>query len=173
MWVPLVVLAVLAVVGGGLNLPFAGSLQVLEHFLEPSFAHGIEHGTVATGTKLALAAVAVVASLAGIGFAYTRWYRREPADNAPLEPAVLKRAWGVDAAYAALIGGPGRRGADLLAYQVDKGGVDGAVNGIATIVRSGGDRLRKVQTGYVRNYALGLAGGAVLVLAYALSRAGL
>ncbi len=50
-------------------------------------------------------------------------------------------------------------------------GIDGAVNGFAWLVRSTARHLRKVQTGYVRNYALGLAGGLVLVLAYVLTRA--
>ena len=50
--------------------------------------------------------------------------------------------------------------------------IDGAVNGVAGLVRSSGDRLRKVQTGYVRNYALGLVGGLVVLVAYVLIRAG-
>jgi NADH-quinone oxidoreductase subunit L len=173
MWVPLAALAVLAVVGGALNLPFAKSLHFLESWLHPSFEHAGEHGTVATGTKVGLAVLAAVASLAGIAFAYSRWFRREPAENTQLEPNVLKRAWGIDAAYAAVVDGPSRKGADALAYQVDKAGIDGVVNGVATAVRSGGDQLRRLQTGYVRNYALGLAGGVVLMLGWALTRTGL
>jgi NADH-quinone oxidoreductase subunit L len=49
--------------------------------------------------------------------------------------------------------------------------IDGAVNGIGTVVRSAGTRLRTLQTGYVRNYALGVAAGAVLLLGWFLSRA--
>jgi hypothetical protein len=39
------------------------------------------------------------------------------------------------------------------------------------VVRATGRRLRSVQSGYVRNYALGLAAGLVLILAYVLTRA--
>ena len=39
------------------------------------------------------------------------------------------------------------------------------VNGVATLVRSGGSRLRTVQSGFVRNYALAVAIGAVAMLA--------
>ena len=46
------------------------------------------------------------------------------------------------------------------------------VNGTATLVRVSGSRLRRVQTGYVRNYALAIATGAALVLAYVASRVG-
>ena len=51
--------------------------------------------------------------------------------------------------------------------------MDGAVNGVATLVREGGGQLRKLQTGYVRNYALGLAAGVVVLLAWTLVRVGL
>ena len=51
--------------------------------------------------------------------------------------------------------------------------VDGAVNGVATLVREGSGRLRVTQTGYVRNYALGIAAGAVLLVGWFLTRASL
>ena len=65
---------------------------------------------------------------------------------------------------------PGHLLADVMAGPVDRGGIDGAVNGLAALVRFGGAELRKVQTGYVRNYALGLAGGTALLVAYAIYR---
>ncbi len=45
------------------------------------------------------------------------------------------------------------------------------MNGFAFLVRASGRQLRKVQTGYVRNYALGLTAGLVVILAYVLTRA--
>ena len=62
--------------------------------------------------------------------------------------------------------------ADWTAYSVDKTVVDGAYNGVATLIRRGGGQLRRLQTGYVRNYALGVAAGTVLLLAYVVVRAG-
>ena len=44
------------------------------------------------------------------------------------------------------------------------------MTGIATSVRRGGDVVRHTQTGYVRNYALGIAAGTVLLVAYFLIR---
>jgi NADH-quinone oxidoreductase subunit L len=108
----------------------------------------------------------------GIALAYSTWYKKRPEANAGLEPTILKRAWGYDAVIAAFVGGPGRTAADGAA-RFDKGVVDGAVNGVATLVRQGGDQLRKLQTGYVRNYALGLAAGVVLLLAWTAVRVGL
>ena len=90
-----------------------------------------------------------------------------------IEPDLLLNAYHYDDALAAFFGGPGETAATLTADVIDKRGIDGAVNGVGTLVRAGGNRLRTVQTGYVRNYALGIAGGAVLVLAWFLMRAGL
>ncbi len=172
MTVPLVVLAALAAVGGLLNLPLFSSTLFLEHWLEPSIGE-VRHQALNGGTKIGLAIAATVAALAGVGIAYATWYRKRPEDNASLEPAILKKAWTYDAAVAAFIGGPGRAAAAWSAFTFDKGIIDGAVNGVGTLVRQGGGQLRKVQTGYVRNYALGLAAGVVLLLAWTLARVGL
>jgi NADH-quinone oxidoreductase subunit L len=171
MWAPLAVLAVLAAVGGLLNLPLFSETLFLEHWLEPSLGH-TEHHVLTSGTKIALGAVAAVTAVLGIGLAYATWYKKRPAENANLEPAILQKAWGYDAGVAALVGGPGEAAAEGAAT-FDRRVVDGAVNGLATLVRSGGDQLRKVQTGYVRNYALGLTAGVVILLVWTIVRVGL
>src|SRR3546814_2645474 len=66
MTVPLVVLAGLAIVGGGLNLPFTGDLHFLGRWLEPVLMGNEAHIDVATGTKVALAVIAIVAAVGGI-----------------------------------------------------------------------------------------------------------
>ncbi len=54
---------------------------------------------------------------------------------------------------------------------VDNRGVDGAVNGSAALIGGTSGRLRRLQTGYVRSYALSMfAGAAVLVGAILLVR---
>ena len=96
------------------------------------------------------------------------WIASPRHDN--LEPEVLERGWFVDWAYSKLVDGPGVALADFSAFFVDAKIVDGAVNGIGVLVRDGGRQLRKLQTGYVRNYALGIAAGTVLILAYVVVR---
>jgi NADH-quinone oxidoreductase subunit L len=54
---------------------------------------------------------------------------------------------------------------------IDKRVIDGSVNGVGALVRDGGSQLRKLQTGYVRNYALGIAAGTVVLLGYVMFRA--
>jgi NADH-quinone oxidoreductase subunit L len=56
--------------------------------------------------------------------------------------------------------------ATILSKPIDQGVVDGAVNGIAQVIGGSSRSLRRVQTGYVRNYALAVALGVVLILVY-------
>ena len=79
---------------------------------------------------------------------------------------VLANAYYFDVGIARLVSGPITAFARFLAVDVDKKGIDGAVNGIALGFRWGGDQLRRVQTGLVRNYALGITIGAVLLVGY-------
>jgi NADH-quinone oxidoreductase subunit L len=55
---------------------------------------------------------------------------------------------------------------DILANPIDKIVIDGAVNGTGRLVAWAAGGLRKLQTGYVRNYALALLAGVVLVVAW-------
>ncbi|MBW3627332.1 MAG: NADH-quinone oxidoreductase subunit L [Actinobacteria bacterium] len=168
MTVPLVVLAVLAAAGGLLNLP---GVLTLEHFLEPVFEDRLHHLDIPAGILLTLAAVTTVGVVIGILAARAIYLRStQPADR--FEPELLRRAWGFDQALAGFFGGPGRAFANFTSRVLDGRGIDGAVNGVATLVRGGGSRLRLTQTGYVRNYALFMGGGAVLLLAFFLLRTG-
>jgi NADH-quinone oxidoreductase subunit L len=57
-------------------------------------------------------------------------------------------------------------GAVKLANPIDLGIIDGGVNGMARIVRWCSAQLRQIQTGYVRNYALSVLLGVVVIVAY-------
>jgi NADH-quinone oxidoreductase subunit L len=58
----------------------------------------------------------------------------------------------------------------LLAVRIDLGGIDAFFNGLATLVQRFAGLLRQVQTGYVRNYALMIFVGVVVILGYLLLR---
>ncbi len=171
MALPLVVLAALSVVGGRLNLPFSKKTEVIANWLHPVFGERLHELGISTGSKWALAGTAVALGLIGIAFAVAVFLRGR-VDQERLEPAVLRNGWYVDDLYAAIIETPGRLLAAFSAFVLDTKVIDGAVNGVGSLVRNGGDRLRRVQTGYVRNYALGVAAGAVLILGYVVARAG-
>jgi NADH-quinone oxidoreductase subunit L len=165
MAIPLVVLAVLSAIAGVLNLPFGG--LVLEHFLHPVFEERLHELHLETGMKVLLAGLATAASLTGIGIAYLIYMRKRLPT---LEPEVLRRAWYVDDLYDDAVATPGRRLAAFSADFVDTKVIDGAVNGTGALVDLGGRGLRRVQSGFVRNYALAVAVGAVGILAYMVAR---
>ncbi len=154
---PLVVLAGLSIVGGGLNLPFSESTERLALWLEPVV--GLHHFHTA---KLPMAIIAIVVGLLGIaaGFAVYHFKRVKP-----VEPQILADAWKYDSAVSAFMGGPGRKAFDAVAW-ADSHIVDGAVNGTATVVRGSAGQVRKAQSGNVRNYAAAVAVGVVLLLAW-------
>jgi len=159
---PLIALAVLAAVGGILRTP-------LEHWLEPVVGEHLRHVTAGSGTKLALGLVTTLAALAGIGIAYLIYLGKRVQESA-VEPLVLRRAWFVDDLFRAVVEIPGRAVANFSAFVIDARVIDGTVNGVGSLVRAGGTRLRTVQSGFVRNYALAVAVGAVAILAYAVAR---
>ena len=72
---------------------------------------------------------------------------------------------------ARLVGGPLHRAGSWLADTFDARIVDGAVNGVGTLVR-GSDGIRRVQSGLVRSYALWIVVGAAALLLYLLLFAG-
>ncbi len=161
MTLPLVLLAGAAAVGGIMNLPLVGDWLVLEHFLEPVLAHP-HHFASETWEKLVLAFVAVLAALIGITVAVAAWLRsRIPTDK--LEPALLENVFYVDSTISDFVGGPGTKAFEAAAT-ADRRFVDGAVNGVAKLVRMLGEAVRPLQSGYLRHYASGVAVGAIVLV---------
>ena len=162
MLIPLVVLAGLSIVGGGLQLPFSKDLHFLEHWLEPviEFGEADIKKTWAYDNKYVLLLVAIVVAVAGIAAAVAVYAKKK---FAPVEPALLADGWKYDSSISRFMGGPGRKAFDGVAW-ADRTVVDGAVNGVGRVVQSIGEVLRKGQTGAVRNYAAAVGVGVVLLL---------
>jgi NADH-quinone oxidoreductase subunit L len=154
---PLVVLAGLSLVGGGLNLPFSHETERLAIWLEP-----VVGGHESDTAKLPLALIAVVVALVGIAGAYLVYARRKVT---PFEPAILEQAWMIDKGVSAFMGGPGRQSFEDIAW-FDANVIDGAVNGVGQLVRGTAGEVRKAQSGYVRQYAAALGVGVVLLLVW-------
>jgi NADH-quinone oxidoreductase subunit L len=166
MTAPLVVLAILSIVGGVINLPFNDDVHFLEHFLEPVLRANEAEIAVSTGVKVGLAVLAVGAGVVGIVLAAGVYLLRRVR---AVEPQVLAHAWYYNEAITAFVGGPGTKSFEAVAW-FDAHVIDGAVNGVASVVRYVGRRLRHVQTGFVRSYALGVTVGVVIVLGYFVTR---
>ncbi|MDG1367014.1 MAG: NADH-quinone oxidoreductase subunit L [Acidimicrobiales bacterium] len=168
MTVPLGVLAIAAMVAGGMNLPFTKDLHFLGKWLEPSLFHNEAHHKL-SGTELwVLAIIAVLGGAAGI-FMAGRIYLQGRVDPGKVELPILADGWKYDSAVTNVMGGPGRKFFDLVAW-FDRTIIDGAVNGTGRIVRSVGGELRATQSGLVRSYAAFAAVGAVALIAWFLVR---
>jgi NADH-quinone oxidoreductase subunit L len=168
MLVALCVLAVLAFAGGIINLPWE-PFNLLDKWLRPVVEAASNPRQLSSGAKVVSAVVAIVVALGGIAIGLPIWERS--AAHPELEPAVLRRAWYIDWAYARFVAGPGTAFAAFTAWVFDKRIVDGAVSGVAGLIRGSGSQLRRLQTGYLRNYALGIAAGAVAIVGYVVFRA--
>ena len=163
MTIPLCVLAGAAIVGGAINLPLVKDWLVLEHFLEPIFndPHHFSSGTI---TKVALAVISVCAAVAGISLAVLSWLtRRIPTDR--LEPDFLENAMYVDSTYARVVDGIGTSSFQGAA-DIDERFVDGTVNTVGKLTMRLGRLIRPAQSGYIRNYAVGVALGALVLVAF-------
>ena len=163
MTIPLCVLAGAAIVGGAINLPLVKDWLVLEHFLEPIFndPHHFSSGTI---TKVALAVISVCAAVAGISLAVLSWLTRQISTDR-LEPEFLENAMYVDSTYARVVDGIGTSSFQGAA-DIDKRFVDGTVNTVGKLTMRLGRLIRPAQSGYIRNYAVGVALGALVIVAF-------
>jgi NADH-quinone oxidoreductase subunit L len=170
MSIPLVVLSIASVVGGLIDIPFHPNFTFLERWLDPVVGAQLFRHHESLAAVWALGIADGVLALVGVGAAVDLW--RNAVDRPALEPRFLYMAWCIDATYDRLIARPSEALAVFMADTVDRRVIDGAVMGLASLVRGSGSRLRRVQNGYVRSYALGIIAGIVVLVAYVAFRAG-
>jgi NADH-quinone oxidoreductase subunit L len=166
--IPLVILALLTVFGGGLNFPGSHLLETwLEHTLGPGKA-----GEFLVPVALGSLGVALV----GLLIAWTIYGRRKTLAKAggpdPLTRILgpvfsgMEHKWWVDELYQWIIVRPYGALARFLASDVDQGFIDAIANGFGAMVYWAAGWWRKLQNGYVRTYALTIFLGVVAILTY-------
>jgi NADH-quinone oxidoreductase subunit L len=171
---PLVLLAILSVIGGWVGVPAAlGGHNEIEHFLEPVFTAGSrEAATTAAdhGLEIGLAATSVLAALIGFGWAYV-WYYRKPgtaaalAQKAPALYGLAENKFYIDELYHAVLVTPLLMFTRLvLGGLVDSGLVNGSAALAGATTRGLSAVTRRIQSGNIRSYAGWLALGAAAVL---------
>jgi NADH-quinone oxidoreductase subunit L len=177
MLLPLVVLAILSLVGGWIGIPQAlGGHNAFEHFLDPVFAatghpeNALNADQVSHGLELGLAAVSVAVALIGLLFAWL-FYAKKPGmatalamKAKPLYTLVDNKFY-VDEIYQAIfvtgllaLTRVFLRGFDVL-------GVDGSGRFAGWMAMDLGEATRRMQSGNIRSYAGWLALGASVVMA--------
>jgi NADH-quinone oxidoreductase subunit L len=168
---PMIVLAVGSVFAGGLFV--LGS--AVQNWLEPVVGQSAEEG-VHTVSPWVLTILTLLVVIGGAAAAYALFGRRmvpvlAPSQVSPLTRATRRNLY-TDTANEALFMRPGQWTTRLLVF-ADNRGVDGAVRGLAALIGGLSGRMRRLQTGFVRSYALSMLGGAVLVAgALMLTKAG-
>jgi NADH-quinone oxidoreductase subunit L len=189
MTIPLMVLALLSVIGGWVGWPhILGGSNHFEKWLEPVFggekeaavapainfissafaSAGGESQSSAEGTLMILA---ILVAIAGISVAYYLYIRRPDIPVAFVRsfPGLFNTLYNkyyVDELYQAIF----VKGLFALGRfckrVVDEIIIDGTINGVAYLVNGVGGALRYIQTGYVQGYAFAMIIGAIFVLGY-------
>ena len=178
MMIPLYILAVFSALFG-----LVGFLNhSFEHFLEPSIApaalYALKPGEEMFPEWMGFVISTIVAVI-GVGLAYSLYRTHQrTGDLIPAERKVayernpanpytfLLNKWWWDALYNAIFINLGGKFADRILWRtVDAGLIDGTVKGAAGLVGLLSNGFRRLQTGYVRNYALGMLFGVVLLVA--------
>jgi len=172
--IPLIILAILAVVGGWVGIPevFMHGGHRLEAFLEPIFAgsnaittkHEMSHIT-----EYALMAVSVGGALVALLYAWKKFsnpdsYRDEKTTTEETGIGkILANKWYVDDLYETIIVKPMQSFAGFLNNTVERKGIDGFVSGIGKAVNYGSRQIRFLQSGQVGIYILLMVVGILIM----------
>lgn len=175
MTLPLMVLAVLSVVGGGINWPF-GEGGWLSHFMEPLFdgskqvnPEAFAEGAIDKGTEHLLMAISSGVAIVSLVIAYVMYVSRQavPAPDSAERSApeqVIYNKYYVDELYETIIVRPVRGLGDAL-YSLGEGLIDGIVNGVAWGVRQWANQMRRLQSGSIGFYVLAMVVSIVIIFA--------
>jgi NADH-quinone oxidoreductase subunit L len=157
---PMAILAVGAAVAGALLGPTHG----LQDWLKPVLGEEIVNREV---NAWVIGGATLVIVVLGAAAAFALFARRPvpvtpPVAVTPFTTAARKNLY-FDAINESLLMRPGQYLTRALVF-LDNRGIDGAINSLAAGIGGGSGRLRRLQTGFVRSYALSMFGGAVLVV---------
>ena len=161
---PLIVLAILSVIGGYVGLPAVFSEHhVLGSFLGKVVFNGNHHELTHEQEWIAMGistVAAVIMCIAGV------MANRKPnfTPNTGLAK-VLENKWYVDELYDAVIVRPLMAFSRVADKFIERSGIDGLVNGVGKTVRWGSDRLRLMQSGQVGFYIFIMVLGIIALLA--------
>jgi NADH-quinone oxidoreductase subunit L len=171
MLVPLMILALLSVVGG-----LVGIGNRFEHFLDPVFGAGAVADTAGEtashATELVLMGISVTVAFLGAWLAYVLYLSKpyltqKIADGLNgFYTAVLNKYY-VDELYSKLFVKPLIDGSTSILWQgVDRKVIDDTVNNAADGARDVSNEVRQMQSGNLRSYAGWIAAGSAVVIAY-------
>ncbi len=181
MTIPLVILAVLSVIGGWIGWPASlGGGAWFEHFLAPVLRPSNAEAALDTAShsvalEYGLMAMTIVLVLASIYAAYSI-YNRNIARATSLRQSlsglhkVLYNKYWVDEFYGATVVRPLVGGAIFLWKVFDVLIIDGLANGLASLIGDMSATFRRLQTGYLRGYLTVFLIGVVVIIGFLMVR---
>ena len=154
MTIPLIILAVLSIVGGFVGIPelFMHGGEKLKDFLSPVIAISAEH-TVSHTTEYLLMGLSTGLVLVAILFAWYKYRNYKPTEEKGFGK-ILENKWYVDELYDKVIVNPIQKFSGFLNNVFEKHIVDGLVNGVGKFVNYSSRQLRLIQSGQVGVYVL-------------------
>jgi NADH-quinone oxidoreductase subunit L len=175
MSIPLMTLGALSLVGGLVGFPIIEGLNKFRDFLAPAITPMVHEVHAPAWFEVTMMVFSMAVALAGIYVAY-KMYMKQPelpekvTAKIPVVYDLVYHKYYVDEIYDAAVVEPLKNSSDFLWHGVDEKVVDGAVNGSATTVGWLSSHLRKLETGFVQNYALAILIGVVLITGYLIGR---
>ena len=170
MLVPLMILAILSIIGG-----WVGIGGRFEHFLAPVFQTGVEAAHEVephSSMEEILMLISVAVSVCGLALAWLLYVKKPQLPKqiaegmGSLYRAVFNKYY-VDEFYARLLVKPLLLGSTNILWKgVDQGVIDAALDGSATGANEVSDSIRHMQSGNLRSYAGWIAAGAAAVIVY-------
>lgn len=153
MTIPLVVLAILSVIGGFVGVPDAlmRGGEKLAAYLGPVVPQAEHH--VAPSTEILLMGLTTVIAILAIVMAWLR-YRSYRAEQPTAFGKLLENKWYVDELYESIVVKPLNQLGAVANRYFEKSGIDALVNGVGRMVNYGGRQLRWLQSGQVGSYVL-------------------
>jgi len=164
MTIPLVILAILSIIGGWIGIPelFMHGGERLPEFLRPVVASKAVH--VDHSTEWILVGLTTAVALLAILIAWSRYKTYREEKESPVARA-LENKWYVDELYDAAIVRPLHALGAVVNKFIERGTIDALVNGVGKLVNYGGRQLRWLQSGQVGAYVLLMVISMVLLFA--------
>jgi NADH-quinone oxidoreductase subunit L len=171
---PLVVLAVGALAAGWIGIPelLGGNNWIGQTFFQDVFKHPHVHGTHAEEWMVVGISIAVALGGILVSTIFYFWKPEIPKLLGAKFQGIYNTLWNkyyVDEFYDLIIVRPSYwLATNVLVGITDAKIIEGIVNGVPKMIGAFGERLRKVQTGYLQHYAISMAIGLFVILTLAL-----
>jgi len=163
---PLIILAILATIGGAINLP--GS-NWLNHYLEPLFSKASHEAHVLGNTEYMLMGIATIGALIGIGIAFAKYIKQNVVPNQDSEitglSKVIYNKYYVDELYTFLIVKPINGLSNFFRVTLEPA-LSKLVFSFGTLANGIGNQGKKLQNGNIGLYLFAFVIGVCAIITY-------